>query len=92
MARRQATVDLAGRNSLGHCPSHQVQDSTAHAVLLLDQTGWHVSTRLKVPSNITLLPLPAKAPELNPVENIWQYLIPIGVKADSFGVLKRAGV
>jgi len=44
----------------------------AHAVLLLDQAGWHVSTRLKVPSNITLVPLPAKAPELNPVENIWQ--------------------
>jgi hypothetical protein len=46
----------------------------AHAVLLLDQAGWHVSTRLKVPSNITLLPLPAKAPELNPVENIWQFM------------------
>jgi transposase len=27
-----------------------------------------------VPPNITLVPLPAKAPELNPVENIWQYL------------------
>jgi transposase len=25
-----------------------------------------------VPANITLMPLPAKAPELNPVENIWQ--------------------
>ena len=37
----------------------------AHAVLLLDQAGWHVSRKLKVPSNITLLPLPAKAPELN---------------------------
>ena len=46
----------------------------AHAVLLLDQAGWHVSRKLKVPSNITLLPLPAKAPELNPVENIWQYM------------------
>ena len=46
----------------------------AHAVLLLDQAGWHVSRKLKVPSNITLLPLPAKAPELNPVENIWQFM------------------
>ena len=46
----------------------------AHAVLLLDQAGWHVSRKLKVPANITLLPLPAKAPELNPVENIWQYV------------------
>jgi transposase len=45
-----------------------------HAVLLLDQAGWHVSSKLKVPANITLVPLPAKAPELNPVENIWQFL------------------
>ena len=34
----------------------------AHAVLLLDQAGWHVSRKLKVPPNITLVPLPAKAP------------------------------
>ncbi|WP_420846776.1 IS630 family transposase [Microvirga tunisiensis] len=46
----------------------------AHAVLLLDQAGWHVSRKLKVPPNITLVPLPAKAPELNPVENIWQFM------------------
>ena len=46
----------------------------SHAVLLLDQAGWHVSRKLQVPPNITLVPLPAKAPELNPVENIWQYL------------------
>jgi hypothetical protein len=26
------------------------------------------------PSNITLLPLPPKSPELNPVENIWQFM------------------
>src|SRR4028118_1786302 len=46
----------------------------AHAVVLLDQAGWHQSRRLVVPSNITLMPLPAKAPELNPVENVWQFL------------------
>ena len=46
----------------------------AHAVLLLDQAGWHQSRRLVVPSNITLMPLPAKAPELNPVENVWQFM------------------
>jgi DDE superfamily endonuclease len=46
----------------------------AHAVLLVDQAGWHLSERLVVPSNITLMPLPAKCPELNPVENIWQFL------------------
>ena len=46
----------------------------AHAVVLVDQAGWHLSKRLKVPANITLVPLPAKAPELNPVENVWQFL------------------
>ena len=46
----------------------------AHAVLLLDQAGWHLSDRLKVPSNITLIPLPPKCPELNPVENTWQFM------------------
>jgi transposase len=46
----------------------------AHAVLLLDQAGWHLSHRLVVPPNITLVPLPSKCPELNPVENIWQFM------------------
>lgn len=46
----------------------------AHAVLLVDQAGWHMSSSLKVPDNITLMPLPPRAPELNPVENIWQFM------------------
>lgn len=46
----------------------------AHAVLILDQAGWHLSNRLVVPDNITLLPLPPRSPELNPVENLWQFL------------------
>ena len=46
----------------------------AHAVLMLDQAGWHLSGKLTIPDNITLLPLPPKCPELNPVENVWQFL------------------
>ncbi len=45
-----------------------------HAVLLLDQAGWHLSSRLVIPPNITILPLPTKCPELNPQENVWQFL------------------
>ena len=45
-----------------------------HAVLLLDQAGWHMSAKLAVPTNVTLVPLPAKCPELNPTENIWQFM------------------
>ena len=46
----------------------------AHAVLLLDRAGWHTTGKLDVPNNITPIFLPSRAPELNPVENIWQYL------------------
>ncbi|RYM05610.1 IS630 family transposase, partial [Sphingobium cupriresistens] len=46
----------------------------AHAVLLLDQAGWHGSVKLVVPPNITLMPLPPRCPELNPVENVWQFM------------------
>ena len=45
-----------------------------HAILLLDQAGWHLSSRLIVPPNITLAPLPPKCPELNPQENVWQFM------------------
>ena len=46
----------------------------AHAVLILDQAGWHMSNHLAVPENITLLALPPRSPELNPVENLWQFM------------------
>ena len=46
----------------------------AHAVLLVDQAGWHLSTRLVVPPNITIIALPPKCPEFNPVENVWQFM------------------
>ena len=47
----------------------------AHAILVLDGAGWHrTAQKLTVPDNITLLPLPPYAPELNPMENVWAYL------------------
>ena len=46
----------------------------AQAVLILDQAGWHVTPKLKVPENITLMFLPPRSPELNPVENVWQFM------------------
>src|SRR3954449_11775309 len=46
----------------------------AHGVMLMDRAGWHRATDLVVPDNLTLVLLPARAPELNPVENIWQFL------------------
>src|SRR4051794_37932899 len=42
--------------------------------LLMDRAGWHRAKDLVVPDNLTLVLLPARAPELNPVENIWHFL------------------
>lgn len=47
----------------------------AHAILICDGAGWHqTGGALSVPKNITLLSLPPYSPELNPMENVWEYL------------------
>ena len=43
-----------------------------HALLVMDRAPWHKS--LNVPSNITLIYLPSYSPELNPQENVWEYI------------------
>ena len=49
----------------------------AHAVLVCDGAGWHQrGKQLHVPDNILMLTLPAYTPELNPMENVWEYLRP----------------
>ena len=52
----------------------RIVEPGAHAVVMLDQAGWHTSLDLEVPDNITLMPLPPRSPELNPVENVWQFM------------------
>ena len=62
------------------CMNLHLADSTqvsadARAVLVCDGAGWHqTGGDLKVPDNILLLHLPPYAPELNPMENVWNYL------------------
>jgi transposase len=46
----------------------------AHAVRLLNRARWHTTGKLHVPKNIMQIFLPSRAPELNPVENVWRYL------------------
>jgi DDE superfamily endonuclease len=53
--------------------AHELEPGV-HAALVLDRAGWHLAHGLKVPDNITLVPLPAYSPELNPVERVWLYL------------------
>ena len=46
----------------------------AHAAPVLDGAGWHGAREPVVPPNISLIPLPPYAPELNPVERVWLHL------------------
>jgi transposase len=45
-----------------------------HIVMIWDQAGFHTSKLVKVPDNVTLIPLPPYSPQLNPIEKLWQYL------------------
>ena len=50
-----------------------IQDNR-HVALLTDNAGWHNAKKLTVPSNITLIPLPPYAPELNAMEQVWEWI------------------
>jgi transposase len=43
-------------------------------VMIVDGAGWHKNQELQVPYNMRLLFLPPYAPELNPVEHLWDDL------------------
>jgi len=42
-----------------------------YALLCLDNAGWHKSKGLIIPDNIRLFYLPARTPEMNPIEQLW---------------------
>ena len=58
-------VELAAfAQQVGASPTKQI-------VLVLDQAGWHGSSRLCVPEHLHLLFLPPYSPELQPAEHLW---------------------
>ena len=42
--------------------------------MVLDGAGWHRNSSVRLPENLRLLTLPPYAPEINPVEHIWDEL------------------
>jgi len=52
--------------------------SGAQAVLLMDRAGWHTTSQLDMPDNITPIFLPSRSPELNPQETSGSTCAPIG--------------
>jgi len=57
---------------LGEISRHVARQ--AHGVVLMDRAGWHTTGKFKLPKNLTIILLPSRSPELNPVETIWQYM------------------
>ena len=45
-----------------------------HAIVVMDRAGWHIANALQKFNNLTILFLPPYSPELNPVEQVWQWL------------------
>jgi hypothetical protein len=66
----------------------------AVAAVICDGAGWHqTGGSLKLPSNIVLIPLPPYSPELNSMENVWEYLRANRLSAgvwDSYGEILDA--
>ena len=49
-------------------------DTNVNVVMIWDQAGFHTSKKVKIPANVTIVPLPPYSPQLNPIEKLWQYL------------------
>jgi hypothetical protein len=75
-ARHNRGSGHAACRHLGHerPPCRNRKDSRARRPCRARDAGWHGSSALRIPDNITIVTLPPYAPELNPVENIWAYL------------------
>ena len=43
-------------------------------LMVLEGAGWHKAGNRIVPARMRLQWLPARSPELNPVENLWEFL------------------
>ncbi|AZG37368.1 IS630 family transposase [Shewanella psychromarinicola] len=48
--------------------------SDRYALVIIDGAGWHTDDIAKEFSNLSVLKLPPYSPELNPIEQVWQWL------------------
>jgi len=50
------------------------QNPKEYKIVVIDNAGFHSTQNIEVPQNIYLLRIPPNSPELNPCEQIWQYI------------------
>ena len=55
----------------------QISEATEeghHAVIIMDGAGWHTNDIADEFTNLSMIKLPPYSPELNPIEQVWQWL------------------
>jgi len=52
----------------------EATDEGRHAVVVMDGAGWHTLDTASPFNNVTIMKLPPYSPELNPIEQVWQWL------------------
>ena len=45
-----------------------------YKIVVIDNAGFHSTKNIEIPDNIYLLRIPPYSPELNPCEQVWQYI------------------
>ena len=60
-----------------------------YILLATDNAVWHKSKGLEIPENIRLFFLPARTPELNPIEQVWKDTRKRGFKNKIFSSLEK---
>jgi len=45
-----------------------------YKIVVIDNAGFHSTKNIEIPDNIYLLRIPPYCPELNPCEQVWQYI------------------
>jgi len=85
---RRPQISPVCRRDRGISPRSQVARGARHC---FDQAGWHGAKIPVVPSNLSLMPLTPRAPELNGQENIWQFMRPETLGAAGTVIAKTSG-
>ena len=66
---------LCNTEAMNQLLSGLSQTFAAETILVFsDSAGWHKSKELQLPANIHLELLPPYSPELNPTEQLWDYI------------------
>jgi len=52
----------------------QATEPGRHALVIADGASWHNNKALEGIDNVSIIKLPPYSPELNPIEQVWQWL------------------